>query len=830
MQISESWLRTMVSPALDTDQLAHCLTMAGLEVEQTRSVAPPFIGVVAARIVEVAPHPDADRLRVCRVDDGRTDQDSGELLQIVCGAPNAAAGLLVPLARIGAELPGGFTIKKARMRGVDSFGMLCSARELGLSEDHAGLLELSSDLSPGQDIRTALNLDDTLFTLKLTPNRADCLSVLGVAREVAALTHAPLTRPASMPAPVGISEHLPVRIHAPDLCGRWAGRIIKGVNARAATPDWMVQRLERSGQRSICALVDISNYLMLELGRPTHVYDLSVIKDGLHVRWARAGETLNLLNGQTVELAPDVGVIATADDQPASLAGIMGGASSAVTLDTTDVYIEAAFWWPQAIMGRARRWKFSSEASHRFERGVDFEGLTDDLERMTALILDICGGQAGPLDDHVARLPERATVAMRLARCCKVLGISVTREQVSDIFTGLGLRHEWKEDTVQVQAPSWRFDINIEEDLIEEVARVYGFENLPDAPPTAPARMRANPESQRSPHSLRTGMAALGWQEVINFSFVDEAWEQDYADSTNPCTQPIRLLNPIASQLSVMRSSLIAGLIANIRHNAQRQQNRVRVFELGRVFRRDASVMDGDLSVAGIHQPLHLAAAAWGPALPEQWAASTRPVDFYDVKNQLLALLGGQQAQALRFEAAPHPALHPGRSARIWLNASQGEPQAIGWLGELHPRLVQQAELGSAPVVFEVQVAPLLEKNLPHAQTLSRQPLVQRDLAIWVNEAVPYQQVRDTLARTIAAHAGLAIVQRMDVFDVWRDDKRVEGQTESQTHAQTAGRKSLGLRFWLQDAQTTLDDAAIDRCMQQLLEALVQTHGASLRT
>ncbi len=801
MQFPESWLRTLANPQLDTEQLAHCLTMAGLEVEETDPVAPPFNGIVVARIVEAEPHPDADRLRVCRVDDG-----SGELLQIVCGAPNAAPGLVVPLARIGAVLPGDFKIKKARMRGVDSFGMLCSARELGMSEDHAGLLELPADLAVGQDIRAALKLDDVLFTLKLTPNRADCLSLLGVAREVSALTGAPLQRPQSEPVAPAIHDRLPVEVKAPDLCGRFAGRVIKGVNARAATPAWMVERLERAGQRSISALVDISNYIMLELGRPTHVYDLAKVAGGLEVRWANEGEQLELLNGQTVTLKPDVGLITT-QDKPCSLAGIMGGEESAVTLDTADVFVEAAFWWPEAIMGRARQYKFSSEASHRFERGVDFQGLAGDLERMTALILDICGGQAGPLEDQVIRLPERKAVAMRLARCQRVLGLPISREQADDIFTRLGLAHEWQGDTVTVQSPSFRFDINIEEDLIEEIARVYGFENIPDAPPIAPALMRVKPETDRGVHGLRTAMAALDYQEVINFSFVDEDWEKDYAGNE----QPIRLLNPIASHLSVMRSGLIAGLVANIRHNAQRQQARVRVFELGRVFARDDSVANSDLSVAGVSQPLHLAAAAWGPSVSEQWAVPRRLVDFFDLKNDLECLLG-KQARQLRCEVAVHPALHPGRSAKVLLGET-----AIGWLGELHPRLVQEAELGSAPVVFELDVAAVLNQPLPKPEALSRQPIVQRDLAIWVADQVPYQSLRDTLTQTIAADANLSIVQEIALFDVWRDAERADG------------RKSLGLRFWLQNASATLDDATVEQCMQRLLDALVQAHGVSLR-
>jgi phenylalanyl-tRNA synthetase beta chain len=802
MQFSESWLRTLANPDLDSAQLAHTLTMAGLEVEETAAVAPPFSGIVVARITAAVPHPDADRLRVCTVDDG-----SGEPLQIVCGAPNAAPGMLAPLARIGAVLPGDFKIKKARMRGVDSFGMLCSARELGMSDDHSGLLALPAELQPGQDIRAALKLDDTLFTLKLTPNRADCLSLLGVAREVSALTGAPLQRPQSAAVPAAIPDRLPVKVLAPDLCGRFAGRVIKGVNARAATPAWMVERLEKSGQRSISALVDISNYIMLELGRPTHVFDLSKISAGLEVRWAREGEQIELLNGQTLAVSPDVGAIASAGEL-VSLAGIMGGEGSAVTLDTTSIYIEAAFWWPEAIMGRARRYKFSSEASHRFERGVDFEGQAADLERMTALILQVCGGQAGPLDDQVVRLPERKQVSMRLARCQRVLGLPISQAQVSDIFTRLGLAHVWQGETTAVQSPSYRFDINIEEDLIEEVARVYGFENIPAAPPLAPAVMRAQPEGQRAAHGLRAALAARDYQEVINFSFVEEAWEQDYAGNA----QPIRLLNPIASQMSVMRSSLIAGLVANIRYNAQRQQTRVRVFELGRVFARDAGVSDGALTVQGVAQPLRLAAAAWGPALDEQWAAPRRLVDFYDLKNDLESLLGGQ-AGALRCEAAAHPALHPGRSAQVWLG-----PNAVGWLGELHPRLTQQAELSSAPVVFELDVAALLPQPLARPQTLSRQPLVQRDLAIWVDDAVSYQSLRDTLAQTIAADAALAIVQDVALFDVWRDAAR------------TDGRKSLALRFWLQDARATLADSDVEQCMQRLLNALVQTHGVSLRT
>lgn len=802
MLFPESWLRSYVNPELDTEALSHRLTMAGLEVEETDSVAPAFSGVVVAHIAHVEPHPNADRLRVCRVDDG-----SGTPLQIVCGAPNAAVGLKVPLARVGAELPGGMKIGPVKMRGVESAGMLCSARELGLSQDHGGLLELEADALVGADLRSHLELDDVVFTLKLTPNRADCLSIRGVAREVAALTGAPLLAQGFTPVEPSIGDRLPVKVEAPDLCGRFAGRVIRGVNARAATPGWMKTRLERAGQRSISALVDISNYVMLELGRPTHVFDIERIRDGLTVRWARDGEALELLSGQVVQLQADVGVI-TAGDVVESMAGIMGGEATAVTLDTTDIYLEGAFWWPEAIMGRARRYKFSSEASHRFERGVDFENIPEDLEYMTRLIVDICGGQVGPLDDQVISLPERAPVRMRLQRCQRILGLPVERAEVESIFSRLGLQYTVEDnDVFVVQPPSYRFDIVIEEDLIEEVARVYGFERIPDLPPRARATMRVAPETLRGPHELRVRMAALDYQEVINFSFVEEAWERDYAGESNP----IRLLNPIASQLAVMRTSLIGGLVANIAHNMRHRQSRVRVFELGRVFLRNPAVRDGDLTVAGIEQPNRLAAAAWGPALEEQWAEPQRAVDFYDVKADLAALFGAR-APCLQYVPAAHPALHPGRSARIELDG-----KSVGWLGELHPRWVQKAELGQAPVVFEIDMEAASQGTMPELAELSRQPVVIRDLAVWVDSGVAYQDLLKTLTRTVESDANLGVVRDIRLFDVWRD--KSAGNEE----------KSLAFRFWLQNPHATLDDATVDACMAVLLQALVKDHGARQR-
>lgn len=795
MFVSESWLRTLVNPSLDSDTLCHRLTMAGLEVEESVPAAPAFTGVVVAEITDIAPHPDADRLRVCQVNTGT------DTVQIVCGAPNARQGLKAPLAQLGAVLPGDFKIGKAKMRGVESFGMLCSAKELGINEEASGLLELPADAPVGADIRDYLDLDDQIIEIKMTPNRADCLSMLGVAREVSALTGDALTLPSFAPVAVSIDDRLAVDVQAPDLCGRFAGRVVRGINAAAETPAWMVKRLERAGQRSVSALVDISNYVMLELGRPTHVFDLEKIKNGLEVRWAKEGETLELLSGKEVTLTPEVGVIAS-NGVAQSLAGIMGGEDSAVDPEsTTDIYIEAAFWWPEAIMGRARQFKFHSEASHRFERGVDYDHVIEHLERMTQLVLEICGGQAGPIDDHQVNLPEPVQVQMRLDRCNRVLGIPVSAEEVSQVFSGLGFEYTLDDGVYTVTSPSYRFDLRIEEDLIEEVARIYGFERIPDLAPKAPAEMLVQPESLKGPHALREQVAALDYQEVINFAFVEEAWEQNYAGNTDP----IRLLNPIASQLAVMRSSLLGGLLANIEHNARHRQTRVRVFELGKVFMRDASVKDGDLTVAGVHQPVRLAGAAWGPAYPEQWGVKTRAVDFFDVKADIENLFG-VRAAGLRFIADTHPALHPGRCARIELDGKDA-----GWVGELHPQWLQQLDINSAPVLFELDAELLSESPMPEVQRQSRQPVVQRDLAFWVDTTVSYQQITDTLRSTIQNHTDLSLVKNFRLFDVWKADAQATEQ-------------SLAMRFWLQDAEATLDDAKVEHIMQIILDALVQAH------
>ena len=808
MQFSENWLRTLVDPKLTSDELSHLLTMAGLEVEEIDPVAPPFSHVVVAEVREVQRHPDADRLNVCQVDAG-----TGTLLNIVCGAPNVRVGLRVPCALVGAKLPPGadgkpFEIKVGKLRGVESQGMLCSARELGLSEDHGGLLELPGDAPVGKNFRDYYQLNDLKFTIKLTPNRADCLSVLGVAREVAALTGAPLNAPAFRPVSADISEVLPVKIGAPDLCGRFSGRVIRGLNARATTPEWMKQRLERSGQRPISALVDISNYVMLELGRPTHVFDLSKIHGGLEVRWGRKGEQLKLLNGNTIALDDWAGVIA--DEQgPEALAGIMGGDSTAVSLETTDIYLEAAFWWPQAIQGRARRYNFSTDAAHRFERGVDYATTVEHIERITQLIVEICGvpgkTQVGPVDDQAINLPQRKPVRLRMARAAKIIGIPLTAAQIADIFTRLGLPFTQQGEDFEVTAPSYRFDIEIEEDLIEEIARVHGFENIPALPPVAANAIRIAPEAERSLFTLRRQLADLDYQEVVNFSFIEEEAEADFADNRDP----VRLLNPIASQMSVMRSQLISGLAANVRYNLNRKASRVRVFEIGAVFVRDAQVTEGPLSVAGIAQPKRIAAMAYGAVAEEQWGQTSRAIDFFDLKADLEALFAPVRP---RFEAAGHPALHPGRSARVTVDG-----EFAGFIGELHPRLQQSLELPLAPVVFEIDARLLQQRHLPAYLEISKFPAVTRDLALLVKQAVSVQALVDTFDEQRLANPACRIMQDIVLFDEYRGKGLAEDQ------------KSLAFRITMQDTQSTLQDESIEAAVSAFIDVVNKKHGATLR-
>ncbi len=820
MQFSESWLRQFVNPPISTEELSHALTMAGLEVEETRPLAPPFNNVVIAEILEATQHPDADRLRVCKVSVGAL---SPEPLQIVCGAPNARAGIKIPCAMVGAQLPpaeaGGkpFAIKIGKLRGVESYGMLCSGKEIGLGDDHAGIYELPADAPVGTDIREYLGLDDTIFEIKLTPNKADCLSVLGVAREVAAITGAPLTLPNVIDVKESIADRVAVKVIDKDLCGRFAGRVVRGVNAKVKTPDWMVRRLESAGQRSVSALVDISNYVMLEMGQPTHVFDLAKLKGGLTVRWGKPEESLKLLNGQTVELSKinlKVGVIA--DEQGLeSLAGIMGGDHTAVTLDTTDVYVEAAFWWPAAIQGRARALNFSTDAGYRFERGVDPESAVKHLNYLVSLLTQICGGQVGPLDDQTLAIPKNDPVELRLARAEKIIGISLEGNLVAEYFDRLGFGYTRKnpgtpQESFIVQAPSHRFDIQIEEDLIEEIARLHGFENIPDVPPVARQRMQRTNEGKRSAHAARHALAAQDYQEVVNYGFVDEESEKQIAGNLDV----IRVRNPLASQLAVMRSSLMGGLLTNLRSNLNRKANRVRLFELGRVFKKDASVKEGELAIQGISQPIHIGGLAYGLLNPEQWGQKSRPVDFFDVKGDLEAFLAPLK---LVTQANEHPALHPGRCAKLQIQTEDGKVRDIGVMGELHPKWQQSYEMPLAPILFEIDWAQIADIPLPKIAEISKFPVVGRDLAVVLKQNVTAQSVLDAMNSVKAG-----IVKEITLFDEFKPTLERSGGMQ-------ADEKSLAFKITLSDETQTLQDAQVEAAISQLLEKITIQFGARLR-
>ena len=809
MQFPESWLREFCNPPIDTAELAERLTMGGFEVESMRSAAPPFHGVVIGQVVSVAPHPNADRLRVCEVDVG-----AAERLSIVCGAPNVVAGIKVPCALVGAELPpageGGtpFRIEVGMIRGVESRGMLCSARELKLSDDHGGLLVLADDLPVGGDIRAALSLDDTVFTLKLTPNLGHALSVFGVARELAAITGAPLKAPVIAPSPADDNDdaRLPVRIEAPDLCGRFSGRVIRNVDATAKTPAWMAERLIRCGQRTVSPLVDISNYVMFELGRPSHIFDLDKVDGGLVVRWGRPGERLELLNGSTVELDAQVGVIADAS-RVESLAGIMGGAATAVSDATRNVYVEAAFWWPEAVAGRSRRFNFATDAGHRFERGVDPQSTALHIERLTALIVEICGGagtRCGPVDDQTVALPDPAPVTLRIDRAARVIGMPVTQAQCEQVMTRLGFQWTSEPGSVVVVPPSWRFDLRLEEDLIEEVIRLVGYDSLPaDA---ARGRLTAGvpSEARRGTTPLRHAMAGLGWQETISFSFVDARWELDFAGNTDP----IRVVNPIAAGYSVMRSSLIGSLVEVLRLNVTRKAAEVRVFEIAKVYLRDVAAPAGDVAVAGVRQPLRLAGIAFGATDPLQWGEPERMVDFFDVKGDLESLFLPARA---RFVAAPHPALHPGRSAAIELCG-----QRIGFVGELHPRWRQVYELPGNVVLFEVDAEALARRDVPTLVPVPKQQPVFRDIAVVAGANAPH----DALMAAIEAGAD-GVLRQATLFDIYAPAHAVAGIG--------AGERSLGVRLEMRDDAVTLTEERIERVVAGILDSLQQRLGVRLR-
>lgn len=791
MKVSVKWLKELVDIDMSVDELAHTLTMAGLEVEEMAPVAGAFQKIVVAEVKSTAPHPNADKLRVCEVDAG-----TGELLQIVCGAPNVAPGMRVPCALVGAVLPG-IEIRQAKLRGVESNGMLCSARELGLSDDQAGLLALSADAPIGRDIREYLDLDDVYLTLKMTPNRGDCLSMVGIARDLAAVTGAPLRIPAIAPITSTGAAFRPIAISAPDACGHYLGRVVTHLNAHAETPAWMKRRLERAGFRAIAPLVDITNYLTLERGRPMHAFDNDKLQGGIEVRFAKPGEEMNLLNEQHVALQPDM-LLITDGAGPVAMGGVMGGLESMCTAETRNVFFEAAFFAPEVVRGKTRTLGINSDAAHRFERGVDPTSARDGIEYATRLAVEICGTAettTGPITEAVGTLPSRPAVGVRVARVGHLIGIDIPKAEMITYLRRLQCEVIEGADTLSVTPPPYRFDLNIEEDFIEEIARVHGYEKIPARPPQSSLPMAAIPEGRRSRSALRHLLASLGYQEVINYAFTPEEWERDFAGNASP----LRLANPIASQMSVMRSNLVGGLVASLAHNLNHGESRAKLFEIGRCFLADDTAAEA--------QPERLAGLVYGERYPEQWGEGGQKgakADFHSVKGELEVLMHALDA---RFEKSAHPALHPGRAARILLSG-----QAAGFLGELHPQWQQKYGLTEAPIVFELDVAALCRTPAPAYQAFSRMQATRRDVAVLIDENVEIQALRDAVsARKIPS------VVEFEPFDLYR------------SHNLQAGKKSVALRIVMQDTDRTLTDSEADSKVAEVVEVMQKEFGATLR-
>ena len=791
MKVSLAWLRDWVDLNPDVGALAEQLTMAGFEVEARLPAAPPFSGVVVGEVLEAKRHPDAERLSVCTVTAGGATR-----FTVVCGASNVRAGLKTPFAQVGASLPGAVEIKRAKLRGVESEGMLCSARELGLGDEAEGILELPPELTVGEDFRKALDLDDTIFEVNLTPNRGDALSVLGLARELSVIGATKLKFPAMAAVTATSAERVAVRLDAPGACAKFAGRVIRGLNPKAPTPLWMRERLRRAGFRSLGPLVDVTNYVMLELGQPMHAYDRRRLAGTVHVRLASAKEPLTLLDGSSLALDPDMLVIAD-DGGPIGLAGVMGGERSAIAPDTTDVFLEVAWFAPSAVAGRGRRLGLITDASQRFERGVDPEGQERALERASALLIGIAGGEAGPAEVALARehLPRRAPIALRPAYLRRLIGIDVPAAQVKSILVSLGMPTQATPTGWAVEPPSWRFDVTQEADLVEEVARIYGYNAIPEIDAPMPQRPGSVPEGRVEASSLATRLVDRGYFEAINYTFVDPVLQRKLF----PEAPALALANPISAELAEMRVSLWPGLLGALGANVRRQQGRVRLFEIGAKFVLQDNVLKEINCLSGV---------AWGDSLPEQWGIKRRAGDFYDAKADLEAVLAasGPKAQ-FRFVAAEISCLHPGRSARIYRDS-----QAAGWIGELHPELARSLNLQPPPYLFEIELDITSPAALPAAAEQSRFPAVRRDLAVVVDESVTFSQLRESV--TVAASS---LMRELKVFDVYR------GQGID------SGRKSVALGLILQDKSKTLTDADVDAVMTAVRERLHRDLKATIR-
>ncbi|WP_086480310.1 phenylalanine--tRNA ligase subunit beta [Oceanospirillum sanctuarii] len=791
MKFSEQWLREWVNPSITTDELESLLSLSGLEVDGVEKAAKDFSGVVVGEIISAEQHPNADKLQVCSVSDGT------ETFQVVCGAANARAGLKTGFAKVGAVLPGDFKIKKAKLRQVESFGMLCAEDELGISDDHGGIMELAADAPVGADLREYLNLDDTIIEVDLTPNRSDCLSLAGLAREVGVLTQTPVNVPEVAAVTATASETFPVELINSDACPRYMGRVIKGINPTATTPLWMVEKLRRSGVRAIDPVVDVTNFVLMELGQPMHAFDLAKLSGGIKVRLAEQDEALQLLDGSEVKLNADTLVIAD-HEKAVAMAGIMGGEQSKVTDETSDIFLECAFFEPISIAGRARSYGLHTDSSHRYERGVDFTLQARAMERATQLLLDIVGGEAGPVVEAVeeSKLPVRNDVVLRAERLNQMLAMEMPAEKVEDILTRLGLQLTKEGDNWRAAVPSYRFDISIEADLIEEVARVYGYDNLPVKSPTMALGIEAQPEAIKPIRLIRQSLAARGYQEAITFSFIEPGLSKLF----DPKNTPIALANPISADLSVMRTTLIAGLAKAVQYNQNRQQGRIRLFESGQCFIQQGEEMVQDPMVAVI---------ATGSREPEGWTGDSQPMDFFDLKGDLEALLDDSGILAeVSFEPAQHPALHPGQTAQIVRNG-----EAIGFIGALHPSVQKELGLKGSVYVFEIKQSALQSGNVAKFDSLSKYPEVRRDLAFIIDENTPVAH----LMAAVREKAG-EWLKELRLFDVYQG-KGVEEQ-----------RKSVALGLTWQHASRTLNDEEINSLVDQIVSAAQEQFGASLRS
>jgi phenylalanyl-tRNA synthetase beta chain len=792
MKLSDHWLREWVNPDLNPAELGHVLTMAGLELDSLESAAPAYSGVVVGHIAAIEQHPDADKLRICQVEYGQN-----ESIQVVCGASNAAEGMKVPFATVGANLPGGLKIKKAKLRGVESFGMLCSAKEIGLADSAEGLLVLPEDAPVGEDFRNWLDLDDQVYDIDLTPNRADCLSVAGIARETALLTSASLETVLVAPVLPGCDDVVSVRVEDVGSCPRYAGRVIRGVNAAAETPLWMQERLRRSGIRSINAIVDITNYVMIELGQPMHAFDMARLSGDIVVRQAGEKEKLTLLDGQEIETQP--GTLLICDEaRPLALAGIMGGEHSGVTADSQNIFLESAFFTPEAIAGRARQYGLHTDSSHRFERGVDPLLQADAIERASTLILELCGGELGPLSDvqseSGAYVPE--AIHFRYAQIERVLGVTIDSDEVEGILERLGCQHQANDGGWTVIPPSFRFDLRIEVDLIEEVARVYGYHRIEGKTQSFNRPIEVIPEDQLPADDLKEVLVNLGYWEAVTFTFVDPEIEK----ILSPNLKPVALANPISSEMAVMRTTLWAGMIKAVQYNLNRQQSRVRLFETGLSFVPSAE---------GLVQRSKLAGIVTGSVLPESWGYQEREVDFHDVKGDVEAILDSSVGISnINFQVLDdHPALHPGQSASIYLDGNE-----IGVMGALHPEVEKKLGLDQRLYCFELDLDSILHRSVPKFSESSKFPAIRRDLAIMVEEQISAAQIQESIRGL-----GIKTIQDFYIFDVYTGE------------GVPSGLKSIALGLILQDLSRTLNDQEVDELVHQVVTSLEKDVGASLR-